>query len=413
MAASSTPAARSWPSSSREGLRLARRGGPRPRAGAPDASADRSAAHGLRPARARTSRGETSAPWLRALRRRRPWTAFEIPGLAPTPRRAVALHQRGRAAHTDFTGGRPPEQAPRRRSRRLAPCRSPASAGFVFVNGRFCPKRCRARRHRGGRRRSRTWAPPWPSGPGELEEPASRRGRPPGERLRALNTAFLEDGASSRWPLASCVAEPIHLVFASLGGDGPVVSHPGLPGRRSGAAAKPPWWRASSAAPADSLLHQRGHRDRRSRKAEARSLQAAARGAAAFHVSNLAVRSGRDSSFRNHSVSLGGALVRNEITTTFAGEGGQCELNGLCRGWSRAAPGHPYAHRPRRSRTAPAASCTRCILTTAARGVFRREDSRARGCPADRGAAVQQEPAALPRGPGQQHPAAARSTPTT
>jgi Fe-S cluster assembly protein SufD len=49
----------------------------------------------------------------------------------------------------------------------------------------------------------------------------------------------------------------------------------------------------------------------------------------AFHVATLQVRQQRSSNFAAHSVSLGGALVRNNVNAVLDGDGAQCTLNGL------------------------------------------------------------------------------------
>ena len=49
----------------------------------------------------------------------------------------------------------------------------------------------------------------------------------------------------------------------------------------------------------------------------------------ALHVATLAVRLGRDARFLDHAVTLGAALSRNDIDARFAGEGGECVLDGL------------------------------------------------------------------------------------
>jgi Fe-S cluster assembly protein SufD len=51
-----------------------------------------------------------------------------------------------------------------------------------------------------------------------------------------------------------------------------------------------------------------------------------------FHVSNLAARVGRDGRFTAHTVSVGGALVRNDLEVLLAEEGAECELRGLFLG---------------------------------------------------------------------------------
>jgi Fe-S cluster assembly protein SufD len=52
----------------------------------------------------------------------------------------------------------------------------------------------------------------------------------------------------------------------------------------------------------------------------------------AYHVGTLAVRQGRATRFASHALSLGAALGRLDIRQAFAGEGGECALNGLFLG---------------------------------------------------------------------------------
>ena len=49
----------------------------------------------------------------------------------------------------------------------------------------------------------------------------------------------------------------------------------------------------------------------------------------AFHVGAMHVRVGRSATFSSHSISLGGAIVSNDVDAELAGEGGECTLNGL------------------------------------------------------------------------------------
>lgn len=49
----------------------------------------------------------------------------------------------------------------------------------------------------------------------------------------------------------------------------------------------------------------------------------------AHHLSFLATRQGRSSSFTSHVIGFGGALTRNEIYAVLNGEGSECYLNGL------------------------------------------------------------------------------------
>jgi Fe-S cluster assembly protein SufD len=49
----------------------------------------------------------------------------------------------------------------------------------------------------------------------------------------------------------------------------------------------------------------------------------------AYHVGAIAVRAARSANCASHSVSIGGAIVRNDVVAVLGGEGGECTLNGL------------------------------------------------------------------------------------
>jgi Fe-S cluster assembly protein SufD len=48
-----------------------------------------------------------------------------------------------------------------------------------------------------------------------------------------------------------------------------------------------------------------------------------------FHVASMHVHAGRSANFSSHSFSLGGQIVRNDVTAVLDGEGGEVTLNGL------------------------------------------------------------------------------------
>ena len=50
------------------------------------------------------------------------------------------------------------------------------------------------------------------------------------------------------------------------------------------------------------------------------------------NISTLRIQQGRSTNIATHSVLLGGALVRNNVHTVLAGEGGECLINGLFLG---------------------------------------------------------------------------------
>ena len=77
------------------------------------------------------------------------------------------------------------------------------------------------------------------------------------------------------------------------------------------------------------VLHQRRHRNRRRRIAPWWIITRSSRKAvSAFHVATLQAALGRSAAFSSHSISLGGALVRNDANCVLS-EGSDATLNGL------------------------------------------------------------------------------------
>lgn len=90
----------------------------------------------------------------------------------------------------------------------------------------------------------------------------------------------------------------------------------------------------------------------------------------AFHVSNLATRLERDARFSSHVLTLGGRLVRNDLTATLAGEGSEATLSGLFIGsGTRLVDNHTLVDHAVPHGTSR--QVYRGILGGEARGVFR------------------------------------------
>ena len=49
----------------------------------------------------------------------------------------------------------------------------------------------------------------------------------------------------------------------------------------------------------------------------------------AYHIASMHVRLGRSANFSSHAITLGGAIVRNDVVGALDGEGAECTLNGL------------------------------------------------------------------------------------
>jgi Fe-S cluster assembly protein SufD len=144
----------------------------------------------------------------------------------------------------------------------------------------------------------------------------------------ALNTAFMEDGAAVFVAKGCRLAEPIHILFVSTGAAQPVVLHPRnliVCGERSevkivesyAGLGKGVYFSnpvTEIAAAAESVVdHYRLQHE----------------GDTAYHVGTIAARLERGTSLMSHHVTLGGALVRNDVQAILDGEGAECNLNGL------------------------------------------------------------------------------------
>jgi Fe-S cluster assembly protein SufD len=88
-----------------------------------------------------------------------------------------------------------------------------------------------------------------------------------------------------------------------------------------------------------------------------------------FHVSDVHVELARESRFRAHDFSLGGALVRKDVSAQLAGEGAECTLDGLYIASSRElVDNHTLIDHARPHGTSR--ELYKGILSGAARGVF-------------------------------------------
>jgi Fe-S cluster assembly protein SufD len=144
----------------------------------------------------------------------------------------------------------------------------------------------------------------------------------------ALNTAFLQDGAAVHLARGVVVEEPIHLLFLSAGGNGePAASHPRilvLAEESSEAVVVEDYVGEDSRyltnAVSEIVVGDNAKIDHYKLQRE---------GEAGYHIATVEARQGRDSRLRSYAVSLGGALARVAINTTFAAEGGECSFDGL------------------------------------------------------------------------------------
>lgn len=144
----------------------------------------------------------------------------------------------------------------------------------------------------------------------------------------ALNTAFLQDGAVIRIDDGVVLKDPVHVVFISTAPGEAVVTHPRvllLVGDNSQVSVIESYAGLRDAgyftnavtqieAGAGSVVHHC--------KILRESLQS-------YHVAGMQARLSRNAVVTSNSITLGGALVRNDIGVVLDGEGAECTLNGL------------------------------------------------------------------------------------
>jgi Fe-S cluster assembly protein SufD len=146
----------------------------------------------------------------------------------------------------------------------------------------------------------------------------------------ALNTAFFADGGYIELAAGVILEQPIHLLFVATGasGDRSLVSHPRVTvvlGANSQASVVETYagvaaGRYFTNAVTEIVLGDSAVLDHYKLQYES---------AEAYHVGTVHVQAQRSATCASHSVSIGGALVRNDIVAVLNGEGVECTLNGL------------------------------------------------------------------------------------
>jgi Fe-S cluster assembly protein SufD len=146
----------------------------------------------------------------------------------------------------------------------------------------------------------------------------------------ALNTALAVDGLYVHIPDGVVVSEPLHLVFATVpsGGAQPIMSNVRaliVAGDRSQVRivetyVAPGGGSYFTNAVTEVFAGEGAVIDHY--KVQQESVHA-------FHIASMHVHAGRSANFSSHSFSLGGKIVRNDVTALLDGEGAECTLNGL------------------------------------------------------------------------------------
>ena len=204
---------------------------------------------------------------------------------------------------------------------------------LVFVNGHFAPNLSRLRPLPAGVKAG-SLATLLEEEPGLLEPHLARHVQFENHAFAALNTAFLKDGALVYLPKGAILEEPIHILFVTAPDGEPLASHP-----RNLIVAE----EGSQATVIESYLSLDGGSYFTNAVTEIVAGENAVvqhcklqrESEAAFHISVIQAQLARNSNFTSHVVSLGGALVRNDVNAVLDAEGVECTLNGLYLGTGR------------------------------------------------------------------------------
>jgi Fe-S cluster assembly protein SufD len=142
----------------------------------------------------------------------------------------------------------------------------------------------------------------------------------------ALNTANFEDGLFIHIARGAVIEQPIELIVQSSANGHPTASHPRIlvVAEPDSHATIVETYTGSGGAYLTNCVTEIVAGDH----AVVDHYKLQTEGAHAFHVSTLQIQLGRDANFRSHSLSFGGALVRNDVNAVLS-EGCECTLNGL------------------------------------------------------------------------------------
>jgi len=184
--------------------------------------------------------------------------------------------------------------------------------------------------------------------------------------LGALNTAFMADGAFVYLPRGVAVAEPIHWLFIATRQDAAL--HPrNLLVAEEGAQATVIEQHADLGSVA--CLTNAVTQIHASRGSGVEHCKLQRQSPEAIHLAGIHALQGHGSRFTSHSIALGAALARHDITVTLDAEGCEAELNGLYLAGSR----QHVDHHTRIDHARPGGTSRehyRGVLDGASRGVF-------------------------------------------
>ena len=144
----------------------------------------------------------------------------------------------------------------------------------------------------------------------------------------ALNTAFIQDGAYINISANTNIDKPINITYISRDSNHPFATHPRnliVMGENSNATVIENYVGSGKVnyftnSVTETVLLQ---------GAVLKHYKIQQEGSSAFHIASLNTSQSKDSRFESHLVSIGGALVRNNINASLNEEGAEIIMNGL------------------------------------------------------------------------------------
>jgi len=154
------------------------------------------------------------------------------------------------------------------------------------------------------------------------------------DAFAALNTALWEDGAYIRIARGAHIQQPIHLLFLSVTGETPTMTHPRsliVAGQASRAAIVEDYVSTGDGAALSNSVTELVAGD----DSNISHYLVERENYNSFNVSTLRLEQARGANVSSHSLLLGGGLVRNNVHPLLNGPGADCLINGLFIGAGR------------------------------------------------------------------------------
>jgi Fe-S cluster assembly protein SufD len=151
---------------------------------------------------------------------------------------------------------------------------------------------------------------------------------PAASAFTALNTSLFSDGAYVEVARDAVVPRPIHVLFFSTVSGAPQASHPRLlfvAGEHSECRLIETYAGPAPQVYLTNAVSEYVAGDR----AIVDHYKVQRESASAYHMASMQVRTGRETIFVSHALTLGGAIARNDIAAVLGGVGGDTTLNGL------------------------------------------------------------------------------------